>query len=89
MSILAAILTPHTIAAYLALAVIAAFLGRRRRIGFWGFFFLSLMVTPFATLFFLFVCTPVKVKPPVKGKTSRPAKPDVKATATPDVKASV
>ena len=45
---------------------------------FWGFFFLSLIVTPFATLFFLFVCTPAKV--PAKPKLSRSSKPRVKAS---------
>jgi hypothetical protein len=78
MGILTTILTPETLGAYLFFAFAAAFLGRHRRIGFWGFFFLSLIVTPFATLFFLFVCTPAKV--PAKPKLSRSSKPRVKAS---------
>jgi hypothetical protein len=31
-----------------------AYYGRRTRIGYWGFFFLSLLFTPLATLIFLF-----------------------------------
>jgi hypothetical protein len=55
MGLIAGILSPETIAAYIVLSFAAAFLGRHRRIGFWGFFFLSLLATPFATLFFIFV----------------------------------
>jgi hypothetical protein len=70
MAVLESILSPQTIAGYVILCFAAAFIGRKRLIGFWGFFFLSLIVTPFATMFFVFVCTPVKaakaVKPRVK-----------------------
>lgn len=34
---------------YLVLCGLAGFLGRKRRIGFWGFFFLSILVTPLIT----------------------------------------
>jgi hypothetical protein len=34
--------------------VVVAFYGKRTRIGHWGFFFLSLLFTPLATLIFLF-----------------------------------
>jgi len=53
---------------YLILCGVAAFLGRRRRIGFWGFFFLSVLVTPFLTAMFVFVAAPVKKKRPVAQK---------------------
>jgi hypothetical protein len=78
MGLLTTLLSPQTIGAYLVLTLLAAFLGRHRRIGFWGFFFLSIIVTPFATLFFIFVCTPGKV--PAKPKLSRSSKPRVKAS---------
>ena len=45
---------------YVLLCGAAAFLGRRRRIGFWGFFFLSIIVTPFLTALFVFAAAPVK-----------------------------
>jgi hypothetical protein len=67
------LLSPQTIVGYVLLALVAAFVGRKRLIGFWGFFFLSLIVTPFATLFFILVCTPAG--------PSRPAKPRAKVKA--------
>jgi hypothetical protein len=75
MGLIATLLSPETIAGYIVLCLVAAFLGRHRRIGFWGFFFLSLLATPFATLFFIFVCTPGK--PPKKA--TPPQKARVKA----------
>lgn len=45
---------------YLVLCGVAAFLGRRRRIGFWGFFFLSIIVTPFLTALFIFAAAPMR-----------------------------
>jgi hypothetical protein len=39
---------------YLLLCGVAGFLGRHRRIGFWGFFFLSIIVTPFLTAALIF-----------------------------------
>ena len=32
--------------AYVMLALVVAFLGRRRRLGFWGYFFSSILLTP-------------------------------------------
>jgi hypothetical protein len=46
---------------YLVLCLLAAILGRNRRIGFWGFFFCSIIFTPVISLFFLFFTTPRKV----------------------------
>jgi len=37
----------------LFLCIIAGYIGRHRLIGFWGFFFLSIVVTPIVTLIFL------------------------------------
>lgn len=54
------LLSPATLIGYVLLAFVVAFLGRRRLIGFWGFFFLSLIVTPIVTGFFIFVCTPTR-----------------------------
>jgi hypothetical protein len=44
--------------AYLALCLVAAIWGRDRRIGFWGFFFCSILVTPFISLMFLYCAAP-------------------------------
>jgi hypothetical protein len=44
--------------AYLVLCLIAAVLGRNRRIGFWGFLFGSILFTPFISLLFLYFATP-------------------------------
>lgn len=42
------------VAGYLALCLLAGILGRNRRIGFWGFLFCSIIVTPFISLLFLY-----------------------------------
>jgi hypothetical protein len=54
----------ESLAIYVLLSFVVAFLGRRRRIGFWGFFFLSLMVTPFFTSIFIFFAAPLRVRRP-------------------------
>ena len=43
---------------YLALSFVAALLGRNRRIGFWGYFFCSILFTPFISLVFLYFASP-------------------------------
>ena len=48
------------VAGYLALCLVAAILGRKRRIGFWGFLFCSIIVTPFISLLFLYFATDAK-----------------------------
>jgi hypothetical protein len=48
---------------YFALCILAGILGRKRRIGLWGFFFASIIFTPFISLLFLFFATPQKVPP--------------------------
>lgn len=45
---------------YLGLCLLAGILGRNRRIGFWGFFFSSIVFTPFVSLPFLYFATPRK-----------------------------
>ena len=45
---------------YLLLCLVVGFLGRRRRIGFWGFVFLSVMLAPLVTSLFIFFAAPVK-----------------------------
>jgi hypothetical protein len=45
---------------YLGLCLLAGVLGRNRRIGFWGFFFCSIVFTPFVTLPFLYFALPRK-----------------------------
>jgi hypothetical protein len=52
---------PEVVLAYLALCLVAGVLGRNRRIGFWGFFFSSIIFTPFISLLFLYFSTPRKV----------------------------
>jgi hypothetical protein len=54
-------MTVELILGYLALCVVAGAVGGRRRIGFWGFFFASVIFTPFISLLFLYFSTPRKV----------------------------
>ena len=50
----------HDENAYAATAVhcVAGFLGRKRRIGFWGFFFSSILFTPVIGLLYLYFAMP-------------------------------
>lgn len=48
---------------YLLLCAIAGFFGRRRRIGFWGFFFLSIIVTPLVTSALIFFAAKAPAPP--------------------------
>jgi len=43
--------TPAGALVYLSLALIAAAAGRNRRMGFWGFFWASILLTPLLTDF--------------------------------------
>jgi len=45
---------------YLAFSFLAGILGRNRRIGFWGFFFSSIIFTPVISLMFLYFAAPRK-----------------------------
>jgi hypothetical protein len=51
-------LTPPLVALYLALCLLAGLLGRKRRIGFWGFFFSSILFTPLIGLLYIYFATP-------------------------------
>jgi hypothetical protein len=48
----------HLWLAYLVLCLIVGYLGRNRAIGFWGFFILSLLVTPLIMAIVLAVAAP-------------------------------
>ena len=50
-------------ALYVALSLLVGFLGRRRTIGFAGFFVLSLLVSPFVMAFVLLVGLPHRTSP--------------------------
>ncbi len=45
----------------LASSLLAGILGRKRRIGFWGFFFASMVFTPLVTLSFLYFAAPLEI----------------------------
>lgn len=45
---------------YLALCLVAAIAGRKRRIGFWGYLFSSIIFTPIISLLFLYFGQPRK-----------------------------
>jgi uncharacterized membrane protein YvlD (DUF360 family) len=51
---------PELIVVYLALCLAAGITGRNRRIGFWGFFFASIVLTPILTFLFLHIAAPRK-----------------------------
>ena len=51
-------MTPELVTLYLALCFVAGVLGRNRRIGFWGFFFSSIIFTPIISLLFMYFSTP-------------------------------
>ena len=46
--------------AYVALCVVAGIAGRNRRIGFWGYLFFSVLITPLFSLLFMYFATPRK-----------------------------
>lgn len=52
------VITPTLVAAYLALCLVAGILGRHRRIGFWGFFFSSILLTPLIGLLYIYFAAP-------------------------------
>ena len=51
-------ITPQLLIAYAILALIVGLLGRDKQIGFWGFFMLSLLLTPIVTGFFMIINRP-------------------------------
>lgn len=48
------------IAVYLTLAMLIGFLGRRRKLGAWGYFFGSLVLTPIIGIMLLMMSSPRK-----------------------------
>jgi hypothetical protein len=56
---------------YLLLCLIAGFLGRRRRIGFWGFVFVSILLTPLVSTLFIFLAAPARRVRPVRPAVKR------------------
>jgi hypothetical protein len=54
-------MTPEFVALYLALCFVAGVCGRKRRLGFWGFFFSSIIFTPFISLLFMYFSMPRRV----------------------------
>ena len=57
MAILTLLMVPQFLAAYVILALIVGLLGRNKMIGFWGFFLLSLVLTPIVTGLFMILNT--------------------------------
>lgn len=55
--------TPTLIVLYIVLAAIASLPGRERRLGFWGMFVLSLLVTPIVATALFVLFTPVDRRP--------------------------
>jgi hypothetical protein len=49
------LLVPQFVVAYVILALIVGLLGRNKQVGFWGFFVLSMVLTPILTGFFLII----------------------------------
>jgi len=46
------------VAIYVALCMLVAIVGTGARLGFWGTFFVSVLLTPVLTIFFLIIFTP-------------------------------
>jgi hypothetical protein len=51
-------MSPDLIILYLALCIAIGVMGRKRRFGFWGFFFFSVILTPVITTLFLYFALP-------------------------------
>jgi hypothetical protein len=52
------LLVPQFLIAYVILAVIVGLIGRDKQIGFWGFFLLSLVITPIVPAVFMLIGRP-------------------------------
>jgi hypothetical protein len=53
-------MTMEIAAVYVALCLVAGIMGRKRRIGFWGYVFCSFIFTPLISLLFLYFASPRK-----------------------------
>ena len=51
---------PQIIVPWIVFSVIIGFLGRRLRFGFWGYFFVSILLTPVIGLLMLIAAVPTK-----------------------------
>ena len=49
---------PQFLIAYVILAIIIGLIGRNKQIGFWGFFLLSLLITPVIPAIFMLIGRP-------------------------------
>lgn len=56
------LLVPQFLIAYLILCLIVGLLGRNKQIGFWGFFLLSIVITPIVPLLFMLIDRPRRVR---------------------------
>lgn len=45
---------------YLFLCMVAGYIGRNKRLGYWGFFFCSILFTPIISLLFMYFTMPAK-----------------------------
>lgn len=53
---------PQFLIAYVILAVIIGLIGRNKQIGFWGFFLLSLLITPVIPAIFMLIGRPRRAR---------------------------
>ena len=63
MPLLKLLMVPQFAIAYIILALIVALLGRNKAIGFWGFFLLSLILTPIVIGVFMIINRDRKQRP--------------------------
>jgi hypothetical protein len=56
------LLVPQFLIAYIILALIVGLFGRDKAIGFWGFFLLSLLITPIVPAVFMLITRPRRVR---------------------------
>lgn len=57
------LLVPQFLIAYLILCLIVGLLGRDKVIGFWGFFLLSIIITPIVPFVFMLITRPRRRSP--------------------------
>lgn len=63
MALLKLLMVPQFLIAYIILALIVGLLGRNKAIGFWGFFLLSLLLTPVVIGVFMIINRDRKRRP--------------------------
>jgi hypothetical protein len=62
MPVLKLLLIPQFLIAYVILCLIVGILGRGKQIGFWGFFLLSLLLTPILPAFSMLISRPRRAR---------------------------